>query len=96
MSIQVILSILLENECDFGTVATESVSARIRVNLERTLLGRGAKDMLHWIWIFCRLRRERGNVDTVRDEETRVEPKSERSNEVTGSCPVGAAALRFL
>ena len=52
MSIQVILSILLENECDFGTVATESISARIRVDLERTLLGRGAKDMLHWIWIW--------------------------------------------
>lgn len=83
LGVKVLERVILEEQSDFCSV-TKSVTTGIRESLERAIVGGRAEDVLLRSWVLLTLGRNGCDIDTVRDEEATVEPKTKGTDEVTG------------
>jgi hypothetical protein len=81
---EVLDGIVLQEKRNLGTTL-ESIAAGIRVDLKRRFIGVAGEDVLDRVGVLGSGRRERRDVDLIRDEERTVETKTECTNEIPGS-----------
>ena len=81
---QVLDSVWLQNERDFGTLS-KSRSAGVGVYLKRTFISGRAEDPLFRFWILLRPGGTRSDINAVCDQEAAVESNTECTDEISSA-----------
>jgi hypothetical protein len=90
LGVKILIRVIFEYQRNFRA-SPERVTTRISVHLKRAFLRVGAEYVLDRIRVLVCLWWDGRYVDTVRDQETRVETKTECTNEIASAGCVCAA-----